>query len=160
LGHDFDLAAHLIPRLHQILYPEVSLGVSSKVGSWRHAVTKCTAGSGSATDSGTAGSSKTLTSDVPTSNSNEPRKRGRQQGAVNDESKQDDDEDDEDGEERVPKRLKDNNSISISKYSWLACPFHKMCPSKYGQHGLEVKGKKGKYRTCAGPGFRSIQRLK
>jgi hypothetical protein len=159
LGHDFELAAHLIPRLHQIIYPEIALGVSSKVGSWRHAVTKFATGAESAADSGTTGSAKTPTSEAPSNNTvNEQRKRGRRQEA-DDESKEDDD-DDEDGEERGSKRLKDINTGSVSKHYWLACPFHKMSPSKYGQHGPGVKGKKGQYRTCAGPGFKSIQRLK
>ena len=43
----------------------------------------------------------------------------------------------------------------------LACPFHKKDPIKYSQRGCTTGGKKrGSFRACAGPGWKSIQRLK
>lgn len=43
---------------------------------------------------------------------------------------------------------------------WLACPFHKYDPVRYGVNPADKTTKKHHYRACAGPGFKSIQRLK
>lgn len=44
----------------------------------------------------------------------------------------------------------------------LACPFHKLDSIKYGIHSAYTSsgGNTRDYRTCAGPGFKTIQRLK
>lgn len=43
----------------------------------------------------------------------------------------------------------------------LACPFHKLDPDKYSAKGGNAGSKKrGSFRVCAGPGWKTIQRLK
>lgn len=159
LDYNLPLAAHLIPLLHQAMYAEFATNITQKVGPWRQDVTTC------APAAGGSSSQKSPSSGAPTNNSNnDPRKRQRNFGLGQDmreaDEEADEDEDDDD-DNRDPKRLKDEpDSPGRSPHPLLACPFHKRDPQKYSiQHEMVENARKSVYRTCAGPGFKSIQRL-
>jgi hypothetical protein len=71
-------------------------------------------------------------------------------------------EDEEDQGGRDPKKLKGNEPDGKSGGDLLlACPFWKLNPAKYNAHyHPDANSRRGKYRTCEGPGFTDIQRLK
>jgi hypothetical protein len=72
-----------------------------------------------------------------------------------------DEDDDEDDEEEGKSPSDKPGASSAIPLPRLACPFHKLNPAKYGiHHAQDQHSKKVDYRTCAGPGFKSIQRLK
>jgi hypothetical protein len=155
LGGDLVLAATLIPILHKSFYSEVSANVTQKVGPWRYDVTKC-----SPRTEGT--SSEPISSTHTRANESNPRKRPRLPGQINHkrDADEEDEEDDDDENTRDPKDLRgspDTGSVLLR----LACPFHKLDPTKYCiQHEAVDGSKKTEYRSCEGPGFKSIQRLK
>jgi hypothetical protein len=72
----------------------------------------------------------------------------------------------EDGEEEEDKGSNDGNNfgqeVSEGAPNLLACPFHKLDSIKYGIHSTHLNGggNTRDYRTCAGPGFKTIQRFK
>lgn len=146
---DLALAAYLIPLLHK----DINSGVKSKVESWQN-----TAGSGSGSSSG--GQVPSHYSVSPSNSPSNPRKRRRSAfGSQIPRGGGDDGEDDEDGGASNagggPVLHDDTQQILF-----LACPFHKLDPTKYSQHSVSGTGKRHDYRACAGPGFRTIQRLK
>ncbi len=162
LGHDLPLAAYLIPLLYKVFRSEVSAKITRTVGPWCQDVTKC------APDRGTSGG-KTSSSGVAPNTSNmsgnDARKRSRGLGSMSidhEPDDEDDDDEDEDDDKRDPKRSKNQpDSGGPAPNPRLACPFYKLDPSKYGvQHEAIESGKKTDFRVCAGPGFRSITRLK
>jgi hypothetical protein len=159
LSNDLPLAAHLIPILHKTLYTQLQTNIKGKVGPWRHGV-KCAAG-------GVEGESRrNISSQESSSSPTNHRKRqrlpdgggSRQPGGRED----DNEEDDENGDGRNVKAPEDTSSnIRRQQLPRLACPFHKRDPAKYCvQHDASDNSKKLDYRTCAGPGFGNIQRLK
>jgi hypothetical protein len=160
LQGDLPFAAKLIPILHQHLYSERATSTAQKVSPWRYGIKNCSPGAGRSSSEQTS-SSNTRASDS-TSN---PRKRQRRLSSQNQGLERDEDEedDDEDGNgKRGPKGVDGNgqesNSLELPR---LACLFHKRDPARYGiQHGAAQSSKKADYRSCAGPGFKSIQRLK
>jgi hypothetical protein len=155
LGGDLVLAANLIPILHKSFYSEFSANITQKVGPWRHDVTKCSPGT-----EGT--NSEQISSTNSRSNESNPRKRQRRPGPVNRnrDADEEDEEDEDDDNNRDPKDLSgspDTEGVLLR----LACPFHKRDATKYCiQHDAVEGSKKTEYRTCEGPGFKSIQRLK
>jgi hypothetical protein len=161
LGHDLPLAAYLIPLLYKEFRSEVSAKITRAVGPWCNEVTKC------APDGGTSGGKNSSSAAPNSSNisSNDARKRSRGLDSMSHDhepDEEDEDEDDEDDDKRDPKRSKNHpDSRGPTPNPRLACPFYKLDSSKYGvQHEAIETGKKTDYRVCAGPGFRSITRLK
>lgn len=138
------------------MYAEFATNITQKVGPWRQDVTTCApAADGSS-------SQKSPSSAAPTNNSNnDHRKRQRDFGSAQDTREEADEDEDEDDDNPDPKRLKDEpDSPGRSPHPLLACPFHKRDPRKYSiQHEMVENASKSVYRTCAGPGFKSIQRL-
>jgi hypothetical protein len=162
LRHDLPLAAYLIPHLYRVLRSEVSAKITGTVGPWCHDVTKCAPDKG--TSSGKTPSSSRAANTSNVSNS-DARKRSRGLDSMSHDHEPDDedeDDEDEDDDKRDPKRSKNHrDSGGPAPNPRLACPFYKFDPSKYGvQHEAVENGKKTDYRVCAGPGFKSITRLK
>jgi len=162
LGHDLPLAAYLIPHLYKVLRSEASAKITRTVGPWCHDVTKCAPDRG--TSSGKTPSANAAANASNASNSDD-RKRSRGLDSMSHDREPDDedeDDEDEDDEKRDPKRSKNHrDSGGPTPNPRLACPFYKLDPSKYGvQHDAIENGKKTDYRVCAGPGFKSITRLK
>ncbi len=87
----------------------------------------------------------------------------RHQGTSNNRDADEDNsgEDDED-DNRDPHGISgDPETGSRTPLLRLACPYHKKNPAKYCiQHGTDDNSKKTDYRSCEGPGFKNIQRLK
>lgn len=149
---DLGLAAFLIPLIHK----DLNSAVRKKVESWQHS-----AASGQQGSSPECKSSKSATaSDQSQSNPRKRRRRsssggggGRRMGGGGD--------DGEDEDEGGAAGLNGQPSPPYGAQFLLACPFHKRNPLKYGiQHGYAGAGEKTYYRSCAGPGFKNIQRLK
>ncbi|KAH9209158.1 hypothetical protein DL95DRAFT_477768 [Leptodontidium sp. 2 PMI_412] len=161
LGGDLDFAACLIPFLHKTCYLNLNANVRQKVAPWCNNLTKCTPG-GEDTSTGQTPSS-TAQSNEATGGS---RKRQRRYGSssqnrkANDEAEEEEEDDDE--ENNDSKGMGDPSSANNTRQvPRLACPFHKFNPSKYCiQHGSTENSKRTSYRSCAGPGFKNIQRLK
>ena len=160
LGDNLPLAAYLIPILHKAFYTEFQKSITKKVGPWQCGITKCVVGVG------TTGSKQSSSSHGAANNSTHSnRKRQRFSGSGGNEGNRAEDreeDDDEDGDGRNTKNPGDNSDIGPSAtHPRFACPFHKQDPMKYRvQHDAADNSKKPDYRTCAGPGFRNIQRLK
>jgi hypothetical protein len=157
LGGDLKLAAHLIPALHKSIYAESMANITQKVGPWRSGLIKSCSGADE------TNSSKTTSSNEQSNGSkSNPRKRQKRPGSVNQSREVDDEEDDDDDDDKDGKNSRENPaSGSAAPLPRLACPFHKLNPAKYGiQHSESQNAKKTDYRSCAGPGFKNIQRLK
>lgn len=160
VGDDLPLAAHLIPILHRALRSDFAINANEKLGSWRYGVCKSAA-------QGSGAGGEQSSHDYTTDPTNNPRKRQRRQGSSKAQSRkiddfdEDDDEDDDDDPQESKDMEDDNGTGSQQPLPRLACPFNKRFPDKYSiQHG-DVEGSgKAKYRTCEGPGFKNIQRLK
>lgn len=151
---DLALAAHLISEMYSMLLLGSSKKVSRKVSSWRERIASC-AGT---TVSGTTSTEKAVSSNGSSSALRaDNSKRDRLSNSTDSNIGEEEDDGDDDSDESRRKRLKENN-FGSSPTQRLACPFNKMDASKYGIQ-LNQEGK-GRYRTCAGPGFRSIQILK
>lgn len=154
VGSDYSLAAFLIPLLHR----DFNLALKSKVEKWR----RTTAARDGSDGSDEAKSSPTETSSGQDKTS--PRKRRRTNSDNDniegndgwDEGEDEDREDDGGGKMGPPAGPAGDPDLM------LACPFHKRDPVKYGVNGGSGSAKRSKYtyRPCAGPGFKSIQRLK
>ncbi|KAK3386428.1 hypothetical protein B0H63DRAFT_136532 [Podospora didyma] len=150
---DLALAAYLIPLLHR----DVSGTLKNKVESWQ-----CTTTSrGSGSSDGSPDVKVSYTDNSPGQESRASRKRRRTNSDGRGEDDGGDDREDEDkkgGPIRLISAPQDAEELQLL----LACPFHKLDPAKYGiQHGNSGgSGKKHRYRSCMGPGFKSIQRLK
>ena len=160
LGNNLPLAAHLIPILHKALYTEFQTNITKKVGPWQCSITKCAVGAG------TPGSKQSSSSHGATNNSTHShRKRQRFSGSGGgggNRAEDREEDDDEDGDGGNTKNPGDNSDIGPpTTHPRFACPFHKQNPKKYRvQHDAVDNSKKPDYRTCAGPGFRNIPRLK
>ncbi|KIH86471.1 hypothetical protein SPBR_08352 [Sporothrix brasiliensis 5110] len=149
VGGNIGLAVTLIPYLHRLR----AKSVQEKIDNWQIEVADPVDG-----DDGTNGSI-----DSPESlrahrgslrSSRAARKRRHQSDSDNDQDEYDDDEGGNDSPDflGLPQGIKD---------LYLACHFHKFDPIKYGiRHISPASSRKDKYRTCAGPGFKTIQRLK
>ena len=154
VDRDYSLAAFLIPLLHR----DFNLALRSKIEKWRCSET--TRGSSDGSSNGSPGPDHPTT-ESPAGNNGAPsrkRRRTNSDDGRQEERGDEDDDGDEDGEKRgktgpPPDARLDSDLL-------LACPFHKHNPIKYGAHSNPGAGKKPKYRACAGPGFRSVQRLK
>lgn len=151
---DYSLAAFLIPLLHR----DFNLALRSKIERWRCSATSRASSDGSSDGSPAADHTAT---ELPTGKEgalSRKRRRTNSDDGRQDEKGDEGDDGDEDGEKRgktdhPPDPPFDSDLL-------LACPFHKHNPIKYGAHDNPGAGKKPKYRACAGPGFRSVQRLK
>lgn len=159
LQGDLPFAAQLIPVLHKYFYLESAKGVTQKVSPWRYGITKRSPGTAqsSAQASSSSGHNRESTN---------PRKRHRSFVIQNNEpiGDQDDEDDHSEGDgNRRPKGA--NGPLQIDgafELPRLACPFNKWNPQKYGikHEAVGSSQKTDYYRACAGPGFKSIQRLK
>jgi len=163
LGNNLPLAAHLIPILHKALHTEFQTSITKKVGPWQCGIIKCVGGAGPPS------SRQSSSSHGATNNSTDShRKRQRFSGSGGgggdraEDREEDDDEDGDRGDRRNTKNPGDSSDIRPpATHPRFACPFHKQDPAKYRvQHDAVDNSKKPDYRTCAGPGFRNIQRLK
>jgi hypothetical protein len=158
VGDDLALAAHLIPILHRSLHSELATNATEKLGSWRYGVVKCAQGGG-------ADGEHTSSTGYRTDPTNNSRKRQRRQGSTNQNRNSDDFEEEEDDDDEDPqdfKGLEDGTGTEGQQpLPRLACPFHKRDPAKYSiQHGDAEGSRNAEYRSCEGPGFKSMQRLK
>lgn len=146
---DIGLAISLIP----FLYKSMRKSVQEKVDSWQiEPADPVDGGDGLNASTCSPGSIHGNRGRKQTSGA--ARKRRRHSESDND---QGDDDDDKGG----------NGDASLlglpqeAQDLLLACPFHKFDPMKYGiQHLTPVSSRKDTYRACAGPGFKTIQRLK
>ena len=149
---DLDLAAFLIPLIHN----NFNSTIRRKVETWRqYGTASSSAGSGgSGAQNGSASASP---------NQSPPASRKRQRlnsnggGAGSHENEEEEEE--EDGEMN-PRNTDTSPQDLVTSSLMLACPFHKLDCIKYSQHNTSGQGKRHDFRTCAGPGFKSIQRLK
>lgn len=156
VGDDLPLAAHLIPILHRLRRSELAINATEKLGSWRHGVIKSAHRGGAAEEQTSANYSADASSN--------PRKRQRRQGSSNSPSKRldefDEDEEEEDDDPQKSRGREDDTGTE-EPLPRLACLFYKRDQGKYSiQHGDVEGSRKAEYRTCEGPGFKSIQRLK
>jgi len=138
---DLGSAASLIPVLHKYVISRLR----SKVESWQNCTTEGSHDSGGNGNSGV--SSGTGQQDSP------PRSHKRRRlgsGNSNNPEEGGDEDNDGEGHERPADNAASPDGVQQPK---LACPFHKNNPTKYS-----VTDKK--YRSCAGPGFQNIQRLR
>jgi hypothetical protein len=156
---DRQLAALLIPVLNRHLRAESTRGATQKVSPWQQSMTKCAGpGPGSEPNSSPAGGNSGSTTNS--------RKRHRGSLVQNNEPSRDQDDEDELSDHERDRRPKGRSGPlhldDGSELPRLACHFNKCNPAKYGtQHeGGESSQKNEYYRTCEGPGFKSIQRLK
>jgi hypothetical protein len=157
LGGDLKLAAQLIPVLHKSIYAESLANIAQKVGPWRNGLSKSSAGAAE-TNSSKTNTSNELNHD---SKSNSRKRQRRPGSASQSRGADDEEEDDEEGDEEGKSPSDKTGSESAVPLPRLACPFHKLNPAKYSiHHGEDQNSKKTDYRSCAGPGFKSIQRLK
>ncbi|OAA58485.1 hypothetical protein SPI_06558 [Niveomyces insectorum RCEF 264] len=164
---DLGLAAFLIPILHR----DLRNLVRSKVDSWQidpvslgpstFATGEAVDGEGGRSNACGSGSGASAAGSARSQDrglsASQARKRRRRISESEEERDNGDDEQDGNGGDDVsrPEPLQD---IIMPL---LACPFHKRNPSKYGiQHNVTANSRKDGYRACAGPGFKSIQRLK
>lgn len=163
---DLSLAAFLIPLLHK----DVRNAVKNKVESWQNTSTTRSpssatgstvtrGGASGATSGATSGSSVVASGSSGGQDqvSNQSRKRRRRPSDSEDDREEGDDEHGGNGGNGSSRpEMIDEPLIPL-----LACPFHKLNPSRYGiQHNITSGSRKDGYRACAGPGFKSIQRLK
>jgi len=153
---DYPLAAFLIPLLYRNLHRDPQSAARTKVESWQY-----TAASGTESSAGGDHFASSSSPDPPARNS---RKRRRQSVSGGDRDPGDDEDEDGDGDDgQNPDNSNGRPEAPDGQpVLYLACPFHKLNPSKYAtQYGhLSPGRKKDYYRSCAGPGFKSIQRLK
>ena len=153
-----EMAAYLIPILHQGLVSRLTTNLSQKVEPWCQGVN--TAAGAGAAPSDQRSPSNTSASDSASNN----RKRKRPFVSKNrprDADEDEDDEEEEDDEKRGPNEIGSPSDVDVLVIPRLACPFHKKDPTKYGPQNGAVEGsRKVDYRICAGPGFKNEQRLK
>lgn len=159
-GGDLDLAAFFLTNLNEVLGLHNSRDISKhKVNSWIPGIKY------SPNSSNTGGSGQTQSSYESQSTSNSASQNRKRQRSVNQkhqEGRGDREEDEEDEQERDHKKLKESEPGDKSDGGLLlACPFRKQNPTKYNKHyHPDANSRRGKYRTCEGPGFTDIQRLK
>lgn len=165
LGGDLSLAAHLIPILHKSVFSELTTTVTQKVGPWRRDVLTSSCGLASTESEQTGSRSSNSRTDDSTST---PRKRQRTSNpstrmteAEDEDDRNDDEHSDSDDGRRDPKRRRSSPaSALLPLLPRLACPFYKRDPGKYSAQSTGDSKSSTSYRACAGPGFKSIQRLK
>jgi len=152
---DLALAAVLIPFLHR----DLRSAVQSKVENWQyHAAAGenvSTTGNSSAGGNG----SNSSQGESPSGNKKRRRSDSRPRGRKDEE---DDDEDNGGDDGGIDGDGHDLPGSPNQALPLLACPFYKRDPQKYNIQHITSRGqaKKTDYRSCAGPGFKSIQRLK
>ncbi len=157
LNGDVHLAVMLIP----VLYQQWRNTARSRVQRWQTTVTSPVDNSeedskshseahGRSQVSGQAQDRQQSRRGTTPSSGRKRQRRANSDGA--------DDEDDNEGDNN------DSNYLGLPESAealLLACPFHKYDPVKYGvQHDDSAFGRIDMYRTCIGPGFKTIQRLK
>jgi hypothetical protein len=158
---NLDLAAFFLGNLGEVLGLRNSRDISKqKVTSWIPGI-KYSPNS-TETTSGQTQSSHSSHGSRATNSTND--KSGKRQRSSTRKGKETGDQGDDEGdqEERDPKKLKEDDIVDELEVGLLlACPFWKLDPAKYNSHYRpDANTRKGKYRTCEGPGFTDIQRLK
>lgn len=164
---DLSLAAFLIPLLHR----DLRNAVRNKVESWQNSSTTIRAPSSAAgttltrdgvvsgvVSGATSGNSVVGSGSCEAQDHESNRSRKRRRRRSGSEDREDgDDEQEGNGGSAIPRpEMLDELPMPL-----LACPFHKLNPARYGiQHNVTAGSRKDGYRACAGPGFKSIQRLK
>lgn len=152
VGGDIDLAVALIPHAHKLMRKSLQ----DKIDSWQiELVDPADAGDSYGTGSGSINASGSPESTRGNRGGRQTaRKRQRNSDSDNDQ----DEYEEEEGGAGTPGFL---GLPQEAEKLLLACPFHKYDPAKYGiQHLTPGASRKDTYRACAGPGFKSIQRLK
>jgi hypothetical protein len=147
VGYDLKAGASLIPQLYSTLRHKNS----SAVGFWGTKFKHCPGHSGSSPRN----SPHTQGASGSSSNSN-GKKHSYQDGSDEDFGENRDGDDQEDREQN-PKRARTNSTEAVPRF---ACPFHKWKPVKYDAFYKADEVGHPRYKTCQGPGFSSIARLK
>ncbi|KAK4183719.1 hypothetical protein QBC35DRAFT_442830 [Podospora australis] len=158
---DYSLAAFLIPRL----YRDYNVALKSKVENWRSTAAATDGGSSSPSEEKHQASSANTspTQGSPGQHSRKRRRTNSDDGLSREKKGNWDDDEEEDGEDEGRgggKMGPPSTPLGSVREPLLACLFHKRDPIKYNAHGEMGVGKRPKYRSCSGPGFKSIQRLK
>jgi hypothetical protein len=153
VGYDLETAAHLIPILHKLQRKESMAAITQKIGPWRDSIRNCSPGTGVG---------QTPSSNTQTSTSGMDRRKRQRDLRSGDTSRDRDQNDssDDDHDDPDPKRVK-GNAENGRELPRLACFFNKRDPAKYRVRHDATEGlERTQYRTCEGPGFATIQRLK
>jgi len=137
LSHDLGLAAHLIPRFHARLQPDFLTESTSYAGSESSSAPEAS--------KNFQGLSSIATNSITNSNFQQ-RKRGR-----------DPDDPGENGQNDGFKKPRPKFDQNQNRRLGFACPFHKRLPQKYC---VSADPESRKYRTCLGPGYSELRRLK
>ncbi|CZR54039.1 uncharacterized protein PAC_03922 [Phialocephala subalpina] len=151
VGGDLDLAARLIPQLHAMWYQERS----AVLGPWQSGFTQHGPGAGN----GHVGSAAMHIFSAGNSGSNKSGNGDSNEQQDNQDHGQDEQQQDGNDDDRSGGPKKRARSIS-NEQQHFACHFHKKDPEKYNAFHSSEQGGKAPYRTCAGPGFTSIRRLR
>ncbi|KAF8854410.1 hypothetical protein BDZ45DRAFT_728818 [Acephala macrosclerotiorum] len=151
VGGNFDLAARLIPQLHNLWYQERS----AVLGAWQPSSTQ----RGSSAGNGHVGSSTMHIFAAGNSGSKKGGNKASNEQQDNQDHGQDEHEEDSDDDDEIGRPKKKAGSISHEK-QLLACHFHKRYPERYNAFHTSENCGKFQYRTCAGPGFTTVRRLR
>lgn len=138
VGYDFALAASLIPILHIMAHQDHMSAITRGAGEADRKNAGTSAEGGQSSSSGGSG-----------------RKRSADKSGQDQDTRNHNDEDEEDGN-----KDHDLKRTRRQKSPRLACPFHKWMPEKYNMYYEADQSGTPKFRTCHGPGFDNISRLK
>ncbi|KAL2063133.1 hypothetical protein VTL71DRAFT_6205 [Oculimacula yallundae] len=156
VGEDLELAAYLIPLLHKEYHSDLKANLRQIVGPWCQQLPKCSPG---LNDTGTA-QTPSSTSQSNNGNGTSRKRQRRRTSSYQNRDVEDEDDEGDDLENQDPKGLGEPESGEQPHFRRLACPFDKKEPTKYcTQHG-NIENSLREFRTCEGPGFKNIQRLK
>ncbi|KAJ2899238.1 uncharacterized protein MKZ38_003338 [Zalerion maritima] len=151
VGGNLALASYLIPIIHK----NRNVEYAKMIHAWQsQGVLQCSPGDnhqGSPTFSST-----TAGTGSGSGGSGGPFKKRKRSNSDDFGRREDEGDDDDDGSADRASPAEAGSTVLL-----LACPFHKKDPVKYSAKCGAAGGKKTKsYRTCAGPGWKTIQRLK
>ncbi|KAI1861501.1 hypothetical protein JX265_009468 [Neoarthrinium moseri] len=160
VGNDLKLAAYLIPIIYQEMSADASRRINRKVGHWQSMVASHGGQFPPQSDAlGNGAPAQTNSGSFNQQSRGNPLKRARRSSSSD--CGKDVDEEDGDGDEKEDgdgDRQGDGPPGKSAQLPRLACPFHKLNPQKYAiQHEVQESQH---YKSCSGPGFKSIQRLK
>jgi hypothetical protein len=138
LGHDMELAARLIPRIHA----QIQCNFTSEDIAVRVAPSQRPGETGQASPTSVSCNAATTPSPVKRT---DPQLRKHKRNS---------DEEDEARKNGGSKRPRKKFGPNSPRPPGFACPFFKKDPEKYVA-GIDIK-----YRTCAGPGSHELRRIK
>ncbi|KAG4427622.1 hypothetical protein IFR05_016896, partial [Cadophora sp. M221] len=154
-GEDLDMAAYMIPILHRACYSGISATARQKVGPWRQGLNQYSPGVDEASNGKTHESTAQNSSSNSTSHKRQRRYGSPGRSRELNETEENGDDDDEDDSQTPRAQEYSGGEHSLRPVRRLACPFNKKDPVKYRIQNLD-----NNFRTCQGPGFKNIQRLK